>query len=205
MEHYGFFNGDAEYGQEEFNRYFDYIYESGIAVNEDETMSYAVTAGTNQVSVGAGFAILKGFYHYNDSARVLTLTPDANLPKIYRIIVQLDIAQGKTALVARAGTASSSPQPPALTRNATVYELSLGQYRIERSGAVSLVRDERPDVNLCGAIRPKNLSEYDAAMKENQRLWEEWFEAQQGTAQRNIYVQADAPGEAVSGSIWIDT
>ena len=37
MEHYGFFNGDTEYGQEEFNRYFDNIYESGIAVNSDQS------------------------------------------------------------------------------------------------------------------------------------------------------------------------
>ena len=43
MEHYGFFNGDAEYGQEEFNRYFDNIYESGIAANSDQSLQYPLS------------------------------------------------------------------------------------------------------------------------------------------------------------------
>ena len=32
MESYGFFNGDTEYGQDEFNRYFNNLYENGIAL-----------------------------------------------------------------------------------------------------------------------------------------------------------------------------
>ena len=31
MESYGFFNGDTEYGQDEFNRYFKNIYEDGLS------------------------------------------------------------------------------------------------------------------------------------------------------------------------------
>lgn len=204
MEHYGFFNGGDEYGQEEFNRYFDNVYESGIAVNVDNTMQYPVTIGSRKVTVGNGFSILRGFFHYNDSAKEIALTPDANLPKIYRIILQLNIAQGRTQLLARAGTAASSPQPPTLTRNETVYELSLGQYRIDSSGAVTRVKDERPDVTVCGAIRPKTLNEYDQAMKEYGRRWEEWFDSQQAKGWRNIFVQEKIPEGAVSGSIWID-
>ena len=130
MEHYGFFNGDAEYGQEEFCRYFDNIYESGIAVNDDGTMNYPITIGSGKVSVGLGFSILKGFFHYNDSAAEFPLSADANLPKIYRIILSLNIAQSKTTLVARAGTAASAPQPPELVRTNSIYELSIWQYRV---------------------------------------------------------------------------
>lgn len=50
MEYSGFFNGDEEYGQDEFNRYFDSLYESGIAVNKDESLQYAITPGNKQVS-----------------------------------------------------------------------------------------------------------------------------------------------------------
>ena len=63
MEYYGFFNGGTEYGQEEFNRYFDNIYESGIAVNSDGSMQYPIAISSGKVTVGKGFAILKGFYH----------------------------------------------------------------------------------------------------------------------------------------------
>ncbi len=204
MEYSGFFNGDEEYGQDEFNRYFDNLYESGIAVNKDDSLQYEVAAGDRQVSVGTGFSILRGFYHYNDSAKVLPLAPDANLPKIYRVVIQLDIAQGKSQLMARAGVAASSPKPPELKRNTTVYEISLGQYQVNTNGAVNLVKDERTDVSVCGVIRPKNLNEYTAAMKEYQRRFEEWFAAQQGKGWRNIYVQGNMPEGAVDGSIWIE-
>lgn len=204
MEYSGFFNGDEEYGQDEFNRYFDNLYESGIAVNKDDSLQYEVTTGDRQVSVGTGFSILRGFYHYNDSAKVLPLAPDTNLPKIYRVLIQLDIAQGKSQLMVRAGTAASSPKPPELKRNTTVYEISLGQYQINTNGTVTLVKDERADAGVCGVIRPKNLNEYTAAMKEYQRRFEEWFAAQQGKGWRNIYVQGNMPEGAVDGSIWIE-
>lgn len=204
MEYSGFFNGDEEYGQDEFNRYFDNLYESGIAVNKDDSLQYEVTTGDRQVSVGTGFSILRGFYHYNDSAKVLPLAPDTNLPKIYRVLIQLDIAQGKSQLMVRAGTAASSPKPPELKRNTTVYEISLGQYQINTNGTVTLVKDERTDASVCGVIRPKNLNEYTAAMKEYQRRFEEWFAAQQGKGWRNIYVQGNMPEGAVDGSIWIE-
>ena len=92
MEHYGFFNGGTEYGQEEFNRYFDNIYESGIAVNSDQSLQYPLSISSGKVRVGIGFSIIRGFFHYNDSVKELTLAPDTNLPKIYRIILQLNIA-----------------------------------------------------------------------------------------------------------------
>lgn len=204
MEHYGFFNGGAEYGQEEFNRYFAQIYRSGISVDADNSMQYAITTGSSQVSVGVGFAILNGFYHYNDSPRVLMLTADVNLPRIYRIIIQLNIANGRTQLLARAGAAASAPLPPEIIRTDSIYELSLGQYRISPNGSVELALDERPDTDLCGAIRPKTTNEYDTAMADANRRFNEWFDNLQGTGWRNIFIQGTTPGEAVSGAIWID-
>ena len=204
MEHYGFFDGDEYYGQADFNRYFDNLYESGIAMNTDNSMQYPLSLAGNQVSVGVGFAILKGFYHYNDPARTLSFAAGNN-PRISRVVIQLDLGLKKTALMVKNGTPAASPQPPALTRNGSYYELSLAQYRVETTGAVSLVKDERTDVSVCGAIRPRNLNDYDAAMKEFQRRFEEWFTSIQGEAGRSIFVQADGPEGAVDGSIWIDT
>lgn len=203
MEHYGFFNNGDEYGQEELNRYFDMIYESGISIDDSGEMAYPVTIGTGQVLVGVGYAIVRGAFHYNDSQYALNLTPDANLPKIYRVIIQANFAEMRTRLLVRAGTAASTPQPPELVRTDTIYELSLGQYKVSSSGVVTLVKDERTDVTVCGAIRPKNLNEYGEMMKEYSRRFEEWFASQQGEGWRNIYIQASEPEGAVSGSIWI--
>ena len=204
MEYYGFFNGGTEYGQEEFNRYFDNIYESGIAVNSDGSMQYPIAISSGKVTVGKGFAILKGFYHYNDSPKEFQLSPDVNYSKKYRVILQLNVAQSSVRLLVRAGGASSAPSTPALTRTDSIYELSLGQYRVTKNGGITLVRDERSNNLVCGAIRPKTLTAYNAAMKENQRLFDEWFKQQQGTGWRNIYTQSTTPSGAVSGSIWIN-
>lgn len=204
MEYYGFFNGGTEYGQEEFNRYFDNIYESGIAVNSDGSMQYPIAISSGKVTVGKGFAILKGFYHYNDSPKEFQLSPDANYSKIYRVILQLNVAQSAVKLLVRAGGASSIPPSPAFVRTDSIYELSLGQYKVTKNGGITLYRDERSDNSVCGAIRPKTLTAYNAAMKENQRLFDEWFKQQQGTGWRNIYTQSTTPSGAVSGSIWIN-
>ena len=62
MEHYGFFNGDTEYGQEEFNRYFDNIYESGIAADSDQSLHVPLSISSGRCQVGIGFSILRGFF-----------------------------------------------------------------------------------------------------------------------------------------------
>lgn len=204
METSGFYNGGPEYGQDEFNRYFDNIYRSGIAVNEDNTMQYPITTGSRQVEVGAGFSILRGFYHNNDSAKVLALTPDASQSKIYRVLIHLDIPAKDAFLTVRAGTAAAAPKPPSIVRSGTTYELSLGQYKITPQGVVTKVKDERPDLDVCGPIRPKNLNEYDEFMKDAARRFEEWFESQQGEGGRKIYIQGARPDGAVSGSIWME-
>lgn len=205
METSGFYNGGPEYGQEEFNRYFNNIYRSGIAVNEDNTMQYPITIGSGQVSVGVGFAILRGFYHNNDSAKTIALPADSGMPRIYRVLIRLDIPAKDAFLIVRSGTAASTPSPPALVRNGNFYELSLGQYKVTPEGVVTLVKDERADVTVCGPIRPKSLNEYDTFMKDAARRFEEWFASQQGEGGRQIYIQATEPEGAVAGSIWIQS
>ena len=34
MEYSGFYDGDTLYGQEEFNRYFNNLYESGVSLDD---------------------------------------------------------------------------------------------------------------------------------------------------------------------------
>ncbi len=41
-QYHGFWDGGALYGQVEFNRYFDRIYESGVSVRADGSMEYEV-------------------------------------------------------------------------------------------------------------------------------------------------------------------
>ena len=202
MQYSGFFNGDTEYGQEEFNRYFDNLYESGVSIDESGDMTLAVTGGTGQVTADAGFAILKGFYYYNDSPLTLDVTPDANYTRIDRVIIRVNLLSGPAEMKLKQGTASSSPQPPALQRDSNIYEISLAQATVQTDGTVT-VEDERFDLSVCGAIRPKNLTEYRDMVAQFQEQFDAWFDAQQAKGWRNIFIQEGSPEGSVTGTIWI--
>ena len=46
-ETYGFFDGDAEYGQEEFNQYFNAFLRSGVMVEDDGQMGMNVSRSSS--------------------------------------------------------------------------------------------------------------------------------------------------------------
>lgn len=203
MEYSGFFNGDQEYGQEEFNRYFDNIYESGVSVNEDNTMTLNIIKEGNIIKADKGFAIVKGFYLYNNSPKTLSITPDPNYDRVDRVVVRLNMSNSKVSIEVKKGTAGSKPQAPSLQRDNLIYELSLAQLLVPRSGSITIT-DERYRKELCGAIRPKNLSEFNTMIKEFTIKFDKWFNSQQAKGWRNIFIQKETPEGSVPGSIWIN-
>lgn len=202
MESYGFFNGDTEYGQDEFNRYFNNLYENGVSIDESGAMTLSAVLSGNSIKLSPGFAIINGFYYYNDTDKSLPIIRNANYTRIDRLVLQLDYANKKITAILKAGTPSSGPTSPALTRNNLFYELSLYSLRIPSSGTITMT-DERFNISLCGAIRPKNLTEYRDMVAEFDKEFKEWFNHVQGTGWRNIYIQADKPTDTVAGTIWI--
>lgn len=203
MEHYGFFNGDQEYGQEEFSRYFDNGFESGVSI-ENDLMTLGVTKTTTGVTVDKGYAIIKGFYLYNDSIKTLNITRDLSYDRVDRVVIRLNLSNSKVSLELKQGIASSKPVAPNLQRDNLIYELSLAQVKVPKSGDFT-VTDERYRTELCGAIRPKNLTEFNQMIKGLQKQFDDWFNSQQAKGWRNIFIQPERPTGSVSGSIWIQT
>lgn len=204
MEYSGFFNGDQEYGQEEFNRYFDNIYESGVSLNEDNSMTLGVTAISEGVQVAKGFSIIKGFYLYNDSNKTINITRDSYYDRIDRIVVRLNLSKSKVSIELKQGVAGSKPVVPNLQRDSMIYELSLAQVLVPKSGSF-IITDERYRQELCGAIRPKNLTEFNQMLSGFQLQFDRWFNSQQAKGWRNIFIQSNTPTEVVEGGIWIQT
>lgn len=200
-EHSGFFNGDQEYGQEEFNRYFDNIYESGVSVNSDNTMTLNVTTSGMNILVGAGFAIIKGFYLYNDSTKTIRETVDLNYNRIDRVVLRLNLSSSKVSIELKKGTPSSNPVAPVLQRDGIVHELSLAQILVDKDNTLKVI-DERYVAGVCGAIRPKNLTEFNVMIEGLQERFNSWFKNLQAPA-RNIYLQSLQPLKAKEGDIWI--
>lgn len=211
-QYHGFWDGGALYGQVEFNRYFDRIYESGVSVRADGSMEYEVkkASATTLTVAGDSFAIIKGFYRYTPADMTINV-PAGNRKD--RVVIKMD----KTRRMVyepqlKQGTAST---PPALQRDNNVWEISLAQITVNTSGIVSIT-NERTDKTLCGAIRPKNLSEFNDWMEGLKQLantllndiqvrFDTWFEGAQGRTPREIFVQ-DAntePENPSEGALWI--
>lgn len=199
-EHSGFFNGDQEYGQDEFNRYFDNIYESGVSVQSNNELTFKVTSSDMNVSIDSGFAIIKGFYLYNDSIKQIKIENPSTFKRIDRIVIKLDKLSKKVSIEVKKGEEGSNSKPPLLQRDETTYELSLAQ-AIVNLDSVSIV-DERFNKDLCGSIRPKNLSEFNTMVETWSKRFEDWFNKLQAPV-REIFIQSNQPIEAKEGDIWL--
>lgn len=200
MEYSGFFDGANDYGQDDFNRYYANMFENGVSI-ENGSMTLGVSAELDDINIAPGFAILKGFYFYNDSIKTITATRDLNYDRVDRIVVRLNLSDRKVSIEQKQGVAGSNPQVPALQRDNIIYELSLAQIRVPKAGNL-VVTDERFRQDLCGAIRPKNNTEFNNMIAGFEDVFDKWYENQQGQGWRNIFIQEAEP-EAVTGSIWI--
>jgi hypothetical protein len=129
--HNGFQIGDAKYyTAEAFHKYLMRIYlaEGGYVVpsGSSDTLGVSFVAGQT-VAVAAGSAFVAGVY-YNNSASLNVVLEDnpAGTNRIDRIIIRVDWAAQTVRIVAKRGTASSTPVAPSLTQNiGDIYEVSL--------------------------------------------------------------------------------
>lgn len=201
-ESYGFFDGDNLYGQDEFNRYFENIYESGVSIDDNGDMTLNCYVSSNNVIVEPGFAIIKGFYLYNDSNKTISIARDSNYSRIDRIVVRLDLSSKKVSIEYKTGVASSNPVAPNLQRDNLVYELSLCQLNVTTTGNITVV-DERFREDVCGTIRPRYNTQYKDMINQFSQQFDSWFDNVQGQGWRNVYIQPNEPQDSVVGSIWI--
>lgn len=197
-EYSGFFDGAQEYGQAELARYFDNQWDSGISMVNDSTMSLTYEFVTGGIKVQPTFAMLKGYFYYLDAAKTLTITQES-LPRYDRLIIQLDYASKKTTMLIRKGTPAATPKIPAYYRNESIWELAPYTIYVPKTGDGSprMYADVRKDNIYCGAIRPKNLTEFNVYLEQCKTAWAT-------SAWRSVYAQAITPAGAMEGSLWIE-
>lgn len=203
MEYSGFFDGATQYGQDDFNRYYKNMFENGVSI-EDNNMTLGVSTELDNINISPGFAIVEGFFFYNDSIKTIAVTRDANYDRIDRIVIRLDLSNKKVSIEHKQGVASSNPTAPNLQRDNFIYELSLAQIKVPKAGNI-VVTDERFRKELCGAIRPKNFTELNDTITGLQEEFDRWFDSQQSKGWRNVYIQSEQPTDSVVGNIWIKT
>lgn len=157
---YGFFNsvnGDRTYNADDISNYFLKLITNGVFATPSNAMQVQENSGmTVQVSAGWGFINCK--WINNDAPYLLTLdAPDLVLNRIDRIVLRLDTstAARSITIAIKKGTAGTTPNPPALTRANSVYELSLAQVYVSANASgitQANITDERGNTSVCGYV-----------------------------------------------------
>ncbi len=159
-EFYRFFDSTLDdprkYDAEEFAEYFRQILTDGIF--NGGTNLQVTCDGTNMnVKVNEGYGWIKGYLYKVDNLGVdLQLdTADVTYDRIDRIILRWDKVNRYIKAFVLKGIPASIPVPLELTRNDSLYEISLAQVRVIAGKsfiADSEIIDERLDTNVCGLV-----------------------------------------------------
>lgn len=110
------------------------------------------------IQVSPGHCLIQGRHGYNEAASTLTIsTANASLPRIDLVVLRLDLGVNALNIIPAivTGTAAVTPVAPALTRNSTVYELSLAEVHIAAGLSAitqAVIIDTRLDSDRCGVV-----------------------------------------------------
>jgi len=153
----GFFNsvaGDRLYSASEFAEYFAAFIGTGVFPDPSTCLQIVVATGL-QVKVKAGKAWISGYILINDADYLETLTADAVLNRIDRMVVRLHYSNRTMSIVRKVGTLASSPVAPAITRDSEMFELSLALISVPAGSATipqGNITDTRGDASICGFV-----------------------------------------------------
>lgn len=153
-----FFNSidhDRVYSAADWAAYFAKFIGNGVMPQPSSQLMVAAGDDTGlSLSVSPGSAFISGYGYENTAALPLTLsTADGSYSRIDRVVIRWSRSQRQMFAAVLTGTPAASPQPPALTRTADTYELSLAAVTVARGATEitqSAITDERGDATVCG-------------------------------------------------------
>lgn len=167
---------------------------SGLYAGDD--FAYSVDGTDNTITLQPGLAWMNVSKFKGQVCAMKTETyvdmglPDANFPRIDRVVLQFSANKNSTDIVVKKGSPASNPYPPERSTTEALYELHLLEVR-RQPGAVSItnadITDLRLDPNNCG-LMSESVSNIDTTAIEAQfrallQIYEDALaEAQGGTA-----------------------
>ena len=174
MERSAFFNSvnnDRVYNAQSFAEYFASFIANGVFPNPSNNLQVFAYDGF-QLKVSPGKAWINGYFYVNDDDLYITLDlPDAVLSRIDAVVLRYSLADRNIKVAVKKGAFSSSPTPPTLQRDASIYELCLAQVYVA-AGATSItqadITDTRLSTELCGIVHAV-VDQVDT-----QTLWEQY-------------------------------
>lgn len=181
-ERYYFFNSTADdrrrYQASDMAEYWMSFLRSGLIHENGKPQLEVVADGTSRnVTLKVGRAIIKGHLYINDADLKKTIDePDSVFDRIDRLVLRYDNSLENRYIKSfiKKGEPGENPEPPALTREGEIYELSLAQIRVKAGKAFidqSDIIDERFVESVCGLASSLVTVPTDHLMRE----WNEWF------------------------------
>ncbi len=150
-------NGDRRYKVVELVAYLKPFFSDGVFPNPSTGLQVMETAEKDMfVTVKVGDAWINGRMYRNLDDKKIRLDPsDSATTRIDRIVVGCNYKDRVITSYVKKGTPASSASAPELTRNDTLYEISLAEITIA-PGAVgitqSAIKDTRLDQSKCGIV-----------------------------------------------------
>jgi len=120
----------------------------GVVEGVDSAMTVVPATGLN-VTVGTGSALVRGRIHTQYTTLGVGIpAPDVTNPRIDLIVLRATVSgvdDGMTEIARLAGTPAATPVAPTVTQSATIWEIPLGQVRVN-PGASTIVAGDITDV-----------------------------------------------------------
>ncbi|QTD41539.1 tail fiber protein [Sporosarcina sp. Te-1] len=178
-EEFGFFDPvevapevfDREYNAQQFTNYFKALITTGILKGAGKELKVTANDSNMITEIDTGIAFIEGRYYSNTSQLAHTHeTETLGKDRIDRVVVQLNLDDRLVKTYIKKGIASATPIAPALTRNKTIYEISLAQVKViggQTYIKTDNVRDERGDKALCPYAGSEILPNFNDAILAN--------------------------------------
>lgn len=143
---------DSAFLRKVFAQYFS----DGIFYKPTNALQVVADTGM-QVAVEPGVCHIQGAMGIETSRRTLVVQAAESLDRIDTVVARLDlsVAVRSIDLYVLKGTAASSPQAPALTRDSTTWELGLANLFVAKNTASisqQRITDTRLDTPRCGVV-----------------------------------------------------
>ena len=148
--------GDRSYTSADWREYFRMLAESGVVGDVGNELQVKPQAAPNKtVFVETGAILINGVIRIMESTTNLTFADNTSgSTRIDRVVARLNVNDRKIELAVLQGTPGAGA--PALTRTATVHEMSLAQVTLANGYSTigaGQITDEREDVAACGYFR----------------------------------------------------
>ena len=146
---------DRTYTAENVTSYLNQLVGNGVFPVPSTQLQVRADSGMG-IIVGAGEGWINGHKLINTADMQLTLdSADALVNRIDRVIFYADFVNREMGITVLKGTGATTPTAPALTRNASRYEMSLATITVNKQITAitqAMITDTRANSDVCGWV-----------------------------------------------------